>query len=181
MEPYDIVMLVVLVGATVFGAWKGMAWQLASLASFMLSYFVALRFSEPLATLFGDQAPWNRFIAMLVLYLVTSAGIWLVFRLVAAFLDRLKLREFDRQIGALFGFAKGALLCIVITFFAVSLAPAARQRILNSRSGYYIGVVLSRADALMPQEIHQILDPYLNPLERELQPDDGRAATTASR
>ena len=33
MELYDICMLVVLVGTTVFGAWKGMAWQVASSAS----------------------------------------------------------------------------------------------------------------------------------------------------
>ena len=51
MELYDIFMIVVLVAATVFGAWKGMAWQLASLASMFVSYFAApLRFSEKLAT-----------------------------------------------------------------------------------------------------------------------------------
>ena len=33
MEPYDICMIVVLVGTTVFGAWKGMAWQVASSAT----------------------------------------------------------------------------------------------------------------------------------------------------
>ncbi len=45
METYDICMLLVLVAATVFGAYKGMAWQIASLASLVVSYFVALRFS----------------------------------------------------------------------------------------------------------------------------------------
>ena len=39
-------------------------------------------------------------------------------------IDRVKLNEFDRQMGALVGFAKGVLLCIAITFFAVtSWAP----------------------------------------------------------
>ncbi len=169
---YDMAMLVVLVGATLFGLWKGMAWQLASLASLLLSYFVSLRFSEAAAPIFGSQAPWNRFVAMLVLYLATSAAIWLGFRFVAAILDRVKLREFDRQIGAIFGLAKGALLCIAITFFAVSLAPAeVRKGILNSRSGHYIGLILSRADALMPKEIHEIVDPYLHPVRQELDSD----------
>ena len=67
MELYDICMLVVLVAATLFGAWKGMAWQVASTASLVLSYVVALRFSEQLAPRFGQQAPLNRFIAMFVL------------------------------------------------------------------------------------------------------------------
>ena len=44
--PYDILMLVVLVACTLFGLWKGMAWQLASLASLIVSYIVALKFSD---------------------------------------------------------------------------------------------------------------------------------------
>ena len=76
MSPYDILMIVVLLAATIFGAWKGMAWQLASLASLVLSYFAALKFSPQLAPLISDQAPWNRFVAMLVIYLGTSVAIW---------------------------------------------------------------------------------------------------------
>ena len=33
LQPYDVFMLAVIVLTTIFGAWKGMAWQLASLAS----------------------------------------------------------------------------------------------------------------------------------------------------
>jgi membrane protein required for colicin V production len=170
MEIYDICMLVVLVGTTVFGAWKGMAWQVASSASLILSYAVALRFSSQFAHYFGKQEPLNRFIAMLVLYLGTSLVIWVVFRVVANFISRVRLREFDRQMGALFGAAKGVLLCVAITFFAVTLSTKARAAVLQSRSGYYIALLLNRADAVMPKELHEVLDPYLNKLERELDP-----------
>jgi len=112
MELYDICMLVVLVGTTVFGAWKGMAWQVASSASLVASYAVALRFSAQLAPRFGEQAPLNRFIAMFVLFAGTSLVIWLLFRVVAGFLNRMRLKEFDRQMGALFGAAKGSLRLI---------------------------------------------------------------------
>jgi membrane protein required for colicin V production len=173
MEWYDIAMLVVLVGTTLFGFAKGMAWQLASLASLILSYFAALRFSEPLAStgLFGDEAPWNRFVAMLAVYLATSLAIWLVFRFVAGWIDRVKLQEFDRQIGGLFGFAKGVLLCVAITFFAVTVVPATRDDVLRSRSGHYIALLIARADAVMPPEVHEVLNPYLDRLEHELGED----------
>jgi membrane protein required for colicin V production len=170
MESYDILMLVVLAGATLFGAWKGMAWQLASLSSLAASYLVALRFSAELAPYFGSQAPLNRFVAMLVLYGVTSLGIWFTFRVISGWLDRCRLKEFDRHIGGLFGAAKGVLLCIGITFFAVTLSQVAREEVLHSRSGYYIAVLLDQADAVMPQELHEVLDPYLDRLERELDP-----------
>ena len=59
MQWYDVVMICVLVGATVFGAIKGIAWQIASLASIVLSYFVSFAFSDPLAEsgLFGVNPP----------------------------------------------------------------------------------------------------------------------------
>ncbi len=180
MQTYDVIMLAVLIIATLFGMWKGMAWQLASLASLVLSYAVALRFSSRIAPWFGDQQPWNRFLAMLVLYIATSLVIWILFRLVADFIDRVKLKEFDRQLGAAFGLAKGVLLCIAITLFAVAMLPdVQKQSILTSRSGYYIGVLLDRTHAVMPEEIHDILHPYIHKIEERLDPESpGNHAAT---
>jgi membrane protein required for colicin V production len=176
MDWYDILMIAVLAGATIFGAWKGMAWQVASVASLVLSYFVCLKFSASLAPVFGENAPWNRFIAMLVLYLATGAAVWLAFRLVAGALDRIKLRDFDHQIGAIFGLLKGVLLCLAITFFAIALSPDMREHILQSRSGRAMAVLLDKADAVMPPELHEVLGPYLNKLEDGLNPNSSQNA-----
>lgn len=170
MQAYDILMIAVIVGATAFGAMKGMAWQIASLASLGLSYLVSLRFSETLAPYIHQDPPWNKFAAMLILYLGTSLAIWMMFRMVRGFIDRVRLNEFDRQVGALFGAAKGVLVCIAITFFAVTMSAKAREAILQSRSGYYIAVLLNRAETVMPREFHEVLDPYLHRLEQELNP-----------
>jgi membrane protein required for colicin V production len=170
MDWYDIAMLAVLGLATLMGAWKGMAWQLASLGSLILSYFLALRFSAQLAPIFGSSAPWNRFIAMLVIYLVTSVVVWLMFRVVARFMDKIKLRDFDHQVGALFGFVKGVLLCLAITFFALGLSDTLREHILGSQSGHYMALFLNKADTIMPPEIHKVLDPYMNKLQERLDP-----------
>src|SRR5690242_6833164 len=59
MQTYDLLMLLVLVATTVFGFWKGMAWQVASLASLGVSYIASLKFSEQLAPVFCEHAPWN--------------------------------------------------------------------------------------------------------------------------
>lgn len=171
MQTYDVIMLLVLAGAMIFGAWKGMAWQLASLASLLLSYVLALQFSPGLAPYFGSQSPWNRFLAMLVVYIATSLVIWLLFQIVVAqFINRLKLKEFDRQLGALLGLAKGVLLCVAITLFAVSLLPnPQRQAIMDSRSGFYIATLLDRAHAVMPEEIHEVVHPYLHRAQEGLE------------
>ncbi len=163
MEIYDIVMLVVLVGAALFGAIKGFAWQLASIASISVSYFVAYRFREPFSQSIQAEPPWNRFLAMLILYIGTALIVWVLFRMVRGTIDRMRLKEFDRQIGFLFGLAKGGLYCILITMFAVTLmGDRIRTKIVQSRSGRYIAQVLDRSQAVIPAEIHDVVQPYLN-------------------
>ena len=172
MQTYDLLMLAVLGATTLFGFWKGMAWQIASLASLIVSYFAALRFSEQLAPTFGDHVPWNRFVAMLVIYVVSSFIIWTLFRLVSGAIDKVRLESFDRQLGAMFGLAKGVLLCVAITFFAVTLLPPAQgEAIVASQSGRYIVALLDKSHSVFPPEIHQVVDPYLNKIEERLNPN----------
>lgn len=165
-------MLLVLLGTTIFGFWKGMAWQLASLASLIVSYFGALRFSEQLAPVIKLDPPLNRFAAMLLIYVCSSFIIWMLFRLVAGAIDKVRLESFDRQLGAMFGFAKGVLLCVVITFFAVTFLPQDQgQAIVESQSGRYIVALLDKSHSVFPPEIHQIVDPYLDKVEQRLNPN----------
>ncbi len=172
MQTYDFLMIAVLAGTTVFGFVKGMAWQIASLASLILSYFVALRLSPQVAPVFGNNAPLNRFVAMLVIYILCSFAIWLLFRVVSNVIDRVRLKEFDRQLGALLGFAKGVLFCVAITFFAVTLLPGGQKEdILASRSGHYIGELLSRTRTVVPDEVREVIGPYLDRIEQGLDPN----------
>ncbi|MFH1268119.1 MAG: CvpA family protein [Planctomycetota bacterium] len=171
IQGYDLLMVVILVLATVFGAWKGMAWQIASLASLVVSSIVAMQFSGQVAPYISSHEPWNRFIAMLILFAATSATVWVAFRLVAGLIDRVKLKEFDRQMGALFGLAKGALFCLVITFFAVTLSEGFRQKVLRSHSGKFTARFLQRATPAMPQEVRDVLGKYIDEFERKLDPN----------
>jgi membrane protein required for colicin V production len=132
------------------------------------SYFVSLRVSPLVAPYISQPEPINRFIAMLLLYLLTSLAIWLVCRKVLQIIERVQLKEFDRQVGGLFGAAKGVLLCVAITFFAVSLSATGRKTVLASRSGHYIARLLHQAGPVMPMEMHAVLDPHLRELEKRL-------------
>jgi membrane protein required for colicin V production len=162
-------MLIVLAAAVVWGAWKGFAWQVASLSSLVASYVVALMFRQQVAQFIDATPPWNMFLAMLILFLGTSLVVWVGFNFVAELIEKVKLKEFDRQIGALFGLAKGVLLCVLITLFAVTLlSEPQRKQICTSKSGYYIAILLDHADAVIPSEVHQVLGPYIDRLDREV-------------
>jgi len=172
MESYDLVMLGIMAAATLFGAFKGFAWQVASLASLVASYFVAYQFRDVISPMIAASPPWNTFTAMLAVYSGTSLVIWAGFRVVADILDKMRLKHFDRQMGALLGFGKGVLFCVVVTFFAVTLlGESLRRDIVHSRSGHYISRLLNDADPIMPREIKIVLGPYLEELDERLDPE----------
>ncbi|WP_231690939.1 CvpA family protein [Aureliella helgolandensis] len=171
-------MLIVLGMATIFGAIKGFAWQVASLASIIVSYFVAYNFRLQVADMIQAAPPWNQFLAMLILYVGTSFVIWVGFRLFSSAIDRVRLREFDRHLGAGFGLAKGAVFCLLITMFAMSLlGPSQQTAICESRSGYYISYVLDRSIGILPKEIHDVVGPYLDGLDDKLNNHTGHDHT----
>lgn len=178
LEGYDLVMLGVLAGAAVLGYFKGMVWQLAWIAGIAVSTYAAFRFGPALAPNFGNQAPWNRFAAMLAIYVGSSLGVWIVFRLISGAINAVHLSAFDHQLGLLLGLAKGALLCIVITFFAVTLAPNYRQQIVASRSGRLVANLIVRADTYLPKELHETVGPFVKQFEQQFQglPDSPAAA-----
>ncbi len=169
MQVYDLVMLIVLSMATIFGAIKGFAWQVASLASIVVSYLVAYRFRFEVAEMIQAAPPWNQFLAMLILYVGTSFVIWVGFRLLSGTIDKIRLKEFDRHMGAAFGLAKGLILCLLITMFAMSLlGPNQQAAICQSKSGYYIAKALDRGIGVLPKEIHDVVGPFLAQLDNQL-------------
>jgi len=91
--------------------------------------------------------------------------------MVSGVIDRVKLREFDRQLGALFGLAKGVLFCLVITFFAVTLSESARQMVLKSHSGDAIARLTRNAKGILPEDIRAVVGKYIDELDQKLDPN----------
>ncbi|MEQ8846621.1 CvpA family protein [Botrimarina sp.] len=172
MATYDLLMIAILGGLTLYGYFKGMAWQVAYIASFVASYFVAVRFADRVAPqITFVNPPANKFVAMLLIYVGTSFVIWMLFRMVRNAIDSVKMEGFDHQMGAIIGFARGVLWCVAVTFFAMTLAfvpGQMKQQIVASRSGYYIARLVDETDTLFPPEVHQVVGPYLDRLGSEL-------------
>lgn len=169
MQAYDLIMLIVLGMSAIFGAIKGLAWQIASLASITVSYVVACRYRGQVAEMIDAQPPWNMFLAMLILYVGTGFVIWVGFRLMSSAIDKIRLKTFDRHLGAIFGLGKGVIFCLLITMFAMTLlGPKQQSAICQSRSGFYIAAFLDKANLVLPQEVHSTIGEYLAKLENQL-------------
>ncbi len=172
MQFYDIIMLAVLLAAIGFGAIKGLAWQVASMAAIFLSYFVAIQLKQPVSAYLDLKEDWEGIGVMLGLYLASSLVIWVVFGFIRKIIDRVKLRDFDRHAGAVLGAVKGVIVGMIITLFAVSLlSDEQKKSVCGSYSGYLITKIIDRAEAALPAEVHAQLHGYLEKLDRELSHD----------
>lgn len=173
MATYDLLMLAILIGLTLYGYFKGMAWQIAYVASFVVSYFIATRFADQIAPrITFVNPPANKFVAMLLIYAVASFGVWMIFRMVRRVIDSVKMEGFDHQMGAILGFGRGVLWCVGVTFIVLTVLPlpvTQKQQVVNSKSGYYIAQLINKTDSLFPPEVHQVVGPYLDRLENELE------------
>ena len=167
MQVYDIIVLVILVGATLWGAYRGLVSQVASIVSIGLSYFVAYKFRGEVSAMINQDPPWNMFLAMLLLFVGTSLAVWIAFSFIRTSVEKHRLKGFDRQIGAALGFAKGVLFAIVVTLFSLMLLPDdQKETVVQSHSGHAIAVLLHKATPIMPKEVHQLLSKYLqDPLD----------------
>ena len=173
MSIYDLLMLAVMVGSILFGLWKGLAWQVASVAAIIVSYFVAINFRGPLSAYISAEEPWNRFAAMLILFLTTSLIIWMAYGYLKKTIRRLRLRGFDTQAGGILGAFKGLALCMLITLFAVTLfGDSVRRAVIASRSGGYLAAAINRTHLMVPEEVHLVLDPHIQNFNQNLNDTD---------
>lgn len=168
MSVYDIVMLIIFLGAVWFGFRKGLAWQVASLLSIVLSYFVAVNFRNPVAALISAQEPWNQFAAMLILFLGTSLIVWTVFASFSRSIKKMNLGGFDRQAGAILGAFKGAILCMLATVFAVSLFQPTRDMVHNSKAGHYVVSGIRQFARFTPDELAPYLDHHIERFDQTI-------------
>src|SRR5437868_3578995 len=108
MTIYDAAMAGVVVAGMVWGAWKGIIWQLASISSLVLGYLVAHQLSPQLAPHFPGEPVVARALAMLAIYAAVSGGVFLTAWMLRSTLRQLRFEAFDRHLGMLMGGLEGA-------------------------------------------------------------------------
>ncbi|QDU09477.1 CvpA family protein [Gimesia aquarii] len=175
---FDLLIAGILLYAIWKGASKGVVWQLAAIAALVLCFAFAESLSLQLAPMINVKPPLNRWIAMLVIYIVFSFISFTVARSLKSTLDALKFQEFDRHLGALLGLAKGIIFSLFLTFFVITISESARATVLTSHSGYAAAVILDELAPVMPAGFHDVLDSYLAELNhpdvpvRDRNPDE---------
>jgi uncharacterized membrane protein required for colicin V production len=160
MTPYDGLMVGIIVAGMIWGALRGITWQVASLASLVLGYALAFPLSGQLAPYLPGQPIVARAVALLLTYIAISGGIFGVAWVIRTTLRTLRFEAYDRHLGMLLGGMEGAIVGSVVTVFVLSVAPSTRGPILGSPSGRLLGQVLNRVQPILPGEVRAELEPF---------------------
>jgi membrane protein required for colicin V production len=161
MTVYDAAMLGLVLLGMIWGAWKGAVWQAAGLISLALGYSVAHPHSIQLASSMPGSDPLTRRMgAMLLLYVLTSGGVFMVAWMIRSFLRKIRLQAYDRHLGMLLGGAGGAAAGLVGTLFVTSMAPDTRPMIFHSVSGKLAARALATLETRLPAEARAELAPF---------------------
>src|SRR5271166_6387877 len=160
MTTYDAAMVIVGVLGMVRGAWRGFTWQMASIASLVLGYTTAHTTSARIASYLPGEPEMQRMLAMGVIYIAVSGGIFGIAWMIRGTLRKLRFEAYDRHLGMLLGGFEGVGVGMLATMFVVSLAPATRQPIFSSTTGHVVGTVMNNLGPVLPGEVRKVLAPH---------------------
>ncbi len=162
---YDFVILAVLAYSAIRGAVKGFVWQVAVIAALLFCFFFSDSLSQQIAPHIALEEPFNRWVAMFLLYIGFSFLCFGAARLFRGWIEKIRFVEYDRHLGAIFGLVKGVLFALIITFFLVTFSKSMRSDIMNTKSGYYAAIIMDQLHPMMPESMHDALDPYIHLLD----------------
>ena len=160
MTIYDAAMAIVVVLGMVRGAWRGFTWQVASITSLILGYTTAHSMSGQVASYLPGEPEVQRMLAMAVIYVAVSGGIFGIAWMIRGTLRKLKFEAYDRHLGTLLGGLEAVGVGMLATLFVVSVAPKTRQPIFSSPTGRVVGTVMNNLGPVLPAEVRKVLTPH---------------------
>lgn len=143
-------LLAVLVISVLFGAWRGMIYEVLSLLSWAVAFVLASLFAADMGACLplGKASEAVRDVAgfgsVFVLTLVASALLIAVLR---RLVNTVGLRPVDRALGAIFGLARGVVL---LMFLVVLAAKTPLQRSAEWQASAGVKVVASWVKLMVP-------------------------------
>jgi membrane protein required for colicin V production len=156
----DWALAAVLAASIVIGLWRGLVFEVLSLAGWVAAYIAAQMLAAPLAPMLPIGSPGgalNQAAAFALVFLLALIVWALVARLLRLVIHATPLQLLDRVLGGGFGLLRGAVLLLAVAT-VVSLTPAARSPgWQHSQGAAWLVVMLQGLKPVLPQSLAQHL------------------------
>ena len=158
MNPFDIVIVIILVVTLARGIFRGLVKELASIIGVLGGFYAAYSYypyvGRPLAQ-WISQSGWANIVGFIlvftVVYLIVSIlGVIIKYLLSIAFLGWV-----DRLCGALFGALKGWMICAVLLVALIAFLPSNSDLVRTSLLSPYIKKLAQPMARVVTKEMRQ--------------------------
>lgn len=154
----DVMAAAVVAFSVVTAFLKGFSREMIALAAVVGGLFLAFTFYAQGAALleshFDLRPMLAPFLGFLLLFVAVLAAGGVLTYLVDRMLRKLRLKSFDRILGAGFGLVRGALICMVI-FLAFTAFPVRRDLLAQSRTAEFFLTGARAMIVLAPAELNE--------------------------
>jgi membrane protein required for colicin V production len=160
MATLDWIFLAVLLGSLALGAWRGLVYEVLSVAGWIAAFVLAQWLAPDAAAWLpmGGAGDALRYAAGFVLVFIAAAfaaGLlsWLVKKLVEA----VGLRPVDRTLGAAFGLVRGAVLLLALAVVIHATSLQSGQWWTESKGAGVATAALKGLKPVLPERFGQFL------------------------
>lgn len=145
MTTYDIVIIIVIGGLTLWGVLKGFLRALADVIGLVAGVFLISKFASPLAMAL-PPASWSLIIKTFILGIIIMIATIIMVRIIAGVLRRIiihgPLKTADRLIGGIVGATKAVILILVVLIL-LTISPYGSRLVEISEHSPVLGRFMS--------------------------------------
>ncbi len=160
MAGLDWFFVVVLVVSLLLGVWRGLVFEMLSLAAWVAAFFVAQWFAADVAQwlpMTGAAEPLRYATGFLLTFMVAAFAGGLVAVLVKKMVTVAGLAPVDRVLGSVFGLVRGFVLLLAIAVVVAMTPLKSSVWWTESVGAGFLGVALKGLKPLVPQEFGKYL------------------------
>ncbi|PUE44792.1 colicin V synthesis protein [Limnohabitans sp. 2KL-1] len=157
----DWILLGVLLISMTVGFWRGLVYEVLSLAgwvaAFVLAQWLASDVVDLLPFLKGAAATVQYAVAFVLVFVAALFVAGLLSWLIKKWVETVGLRPIDRSLGAIFGLMRGVLLLLVLTVVLQLLGLSAEAWWQNAQGPAWLNVLLNGLRPWLPQSLLEFL------------------------
>jgi uncharacterized membrane protein required for colicin V production len=179
----DLFSVIVIGFFTIKGSSRGLISQITWIAALLLCFKFSSVLTPLVEPVIAVEMPLRRWIAMAVVYVGLCLCIFVAASMLRGWLEKAKLKDFDKHLGSILGMSIGVVVCMTAMFFLMTIWPASQAMVRTSWSGKTAGAIIHHVDPLLrltPDGAKEHLRSAFESYHEKLHPDDELLGAAAS-
>lgn len=150
LPAFDVFVILFLLYCIFMGGKRGIFLQITSIIALLAGWYVSSRYSVNFKSYFPLGDTLSGKVASIATFFAVEIGVLILGKILSGMLIGGVLKEANRQLGALFGLVKGLIVCLVVTYFAVTLSSTSKKFVIGSQSGRMLVQLLYEVQKIIP-------------------------------